>query len=100
MIRVCVAVALPGRQDVLELELPEGATVADAIAAARLGERFPGLDIATLALGIWSRPCAGATPLREGDRVEVYRRLVADAKAERRKRARLSPSSTRSRSAR
>jgi uncharacterized protein len=98
--RVSVAVALPGRQEVLELQLPEGATVADAIAAARLGERFPALDVSTLAFGIWSRPCAGGTPLREGDRVEVYRPLVADAKAERRRRARLNPSSTRSRSER
>ena len=100
MMRIAVAVALPGRQEVVELELPPGATAADAIAAARLGERFLGLDLSGVVLGIWSRPCAPDTALREGDRVEVYRPLVADPKAERRKRARLSLSSTRSRNAR
>ena len=100
MIRVSVAVALPGRQEVVDLELPQGATAADAIDAARLGERFPELDFSSVALGIWSRPCAAGAPLREGDRVEVYRPLAVDAKAERRKRARLNPFSTRPRNAR
>jgi putative ubiquitin-RnfH superfamily antitoxin RatB of RatAB toxin-antitoxin module len=100
VIRVSVAVALPGRQEVLELELPPGSTAADAVEAARLGERFPGLDLSSVALGIWSHPCSGDMPLREGDRVELYRPLVADAKAERRRRARLTPSSTRSRNGR
>lgn len=100
MIRVSVAVALPGRQEVFDLELPQGATVSDAIEAARLGDRLPELDLSGVAFGIWSRPCSAGTALREGDRVEVYRPLVADAKAERRKRARLNPSSTRSRNAR
>lgn len=95
-----VAVALPDRQEVVELELAAGATAGDAVAAARLSERFPGLDVAALALGVWSRPCGADAPLRDGDRVELYRPLQADAKARRRARARLSPSSTRSRSGR
>ena len=98
--RVSVAVALPGRQEVVDLELPRGATALEAVVAARLRERFPELDLSALALGIWSRPCQADEPLRDGDRVEVYRPLVADPKAERRKRARLNPSSTRSRNAR
>ena len=91
MLRVAVAIALPDRQEVVELELAEGATVADALAAARVAERFPGMECA--AVGIWSRPCAPDRVLRDGDRVEVYRDLRADAKAERRARARLKPSS-------
>lgn len=95
--RVYVAVARPQRQAVIELDLPEGSVVADALRApavqAMLGEK----DARQLALGIWSRRCSENTVLREGDRVEVYRPLQADPKAMRRERARLKPS-TRSRS--
>ncbi len=97
MIRVTIAVALPRRQEVIALELADGSTVADALAAARLGERFPGIDVAKLKTGIWSREAGLATRLREGDRVELYRALTADPKAQRRARARLR-TSTRSRS--
>ena len=96
-LRILVAVALADRQEVIALELPEEATLADALRLARLRERFPGLDVERLSVGIWSRPCALDTRLREGDRVEVYRPLEADPKAMRRARARLKPS-TRSRS--
>lgn len=95
-----VAVALPGRQEVIELTLPAGATVGEAIAAARLGERFPGLDVGTLQAGIWSRPCGAEAALRDGDRVELYRPLAADPKALRRARARLTPPARRPRSGR
>jgi hypothetical protein len=62
-----------------------------------LRERFPELDLGAAALGIWSRACDGDTRLRDGDRVEVYRALKADAKQQRRARARLKPTSPRSR---
>jgi putative ubiquitin-RnfH superfamily antitoxin RatB of RatAB toxin-antitoxin module len=96
MPRVSIAVALPDRQEVFELDLAPGSTVADAIAAADLATRFPGLGIASLKAGIWSRVAALSTPLREGDRVELYRDLRADPKDMRRARARLK-TSTRSR---
>lgn len=99
-LRVSVVLALRSRQVVIELDLPGGATVADALAAARLGERIPGVDPSSLAVGVWSRACDPATPLRDGDRVELYRPLVADARARRRARAGLTTSSSRSRSAR
>lgn len=99
-LRVSVALALPGRQEVIEVELAAGATVADAIAAARLAERFPGIDPAAFSTGVWGRPRPLDGAVRDGDRVELYRPLVADAKSQRRARARLKPSSTRSRSGR
>ncbi|HUP29980.1 MAG TPA: RnfH family protein [Usitatibacter sp.] len=95
--RVSVAVALAGRQEVVELELPSGATAEHAIRAANIAQRFPQLGPGPWRLGIWSRPCEPSTALREGDRVECYRELVADPKEQRRNRARLKPS-TRSRS--
>jgi len=97
MPRVSVAIALPGRQEVIELELPEGATVRDALAAEAVRARFPAIAAGKPKVGIWSRAASPATVLREGDRVEVYRALAADPKAARRARSRLR-ASTRSRS--
>jgi putative ubiquitin-RnfH superfamily antitoxin RatB of RatAB toxin-antitoxin module len=85
-LRVSVAAALPGRQEVIEVEVPDGSRVSDAIEASRVLERFPELKDAPT--GIWSRPCPHDAPLREGDRVELYRPLVADPKQMRRARAR------------
>lgn len=87
--RVLVAVALPGRQDVVEVELEEGASVARALEVARVAERHPGLalDVA----GVWGRRRDPGFVLRDGDRVEVYRPVQADAKAMRRARAGLRP---------
>jgi putative ubiquitin-RnfH superfamily antitoxin RatB of RatAB toxin-antitoxin module len=96
-LHVTVAVALPGRQEVIALEMPEGSRVADALAAAKAGEFFPATALAELHVGIWAKACAIDTTLRDGDRVEIYRPLQADAKDMRRARARLKPS-TRSRS--
>lgn len=96
-LRVWVVAALPDRQEVIELELAEGATVADALREARVAENHPGL--AQAAVGIWARRVERTQRLRDGDRVEVYRELQADAKAQRRERARrLRTSSPRSRS--
>ena len=99
MLRVSVAIALAQRQEVVEIELPEGSRVADALRAAPVRERLLGIDAGVLDTGIWSRRCATDTLLRDGDRVEIYRPLAADPKAMRRRRARLKPS-TRSRNAR
>jgi hypothetical protein len=91
--RVSVAVALPSRQEVIELELPRGACVSDAIAAARLAERFPGVDFSAMRTGIWSRAADARTRLREADRVELYLPLKVDPKQQRRNRARAKPAS-------
>ena len=91
--RVAVAVALPGRQEVIEVEVAARATVADAIAAARLEARFPGVDFAAMRTGIWSRPADLHAVLRDGDRVELYRELKADPKDMRRSRAKARTSS-------
>ena len=88
--KVLVAAAVASRQEVIELELPEGATVADAIERSRVRERHP--ELADAEVGIWGRPVAPSTKLREADRVELYRPVRADAKAMRRERAALSPS--------
>ena len=91
MITVTVAAAIPGRQEVVKVELPAGASVADALRCSGLEARFPEIDFAAARVGIWSRPCPRGTALRDGDRVEVYRELKADPKEMRRRRARLEP---------
>jgi putative ubiquitin-RnfH superfamily antitoxin RatB of RatAB toxin-antitoxin module len=83
--RVLVVVALPGGQDLVEVGLAEGASIAQALAAARVGERHPGLPLDRV--GVWGRRRDPGFVLREGDRVEVYRPVRADAKAMRRARA-------------
>ena len=98
MPRVSVVAALPREQRVIELDLPEGATAWQAIVASGLLELYAPTPPDELVLGVWSKPCAKEALLREGDRVEIYRPIRADAKAMRRDRARVKPS-RRSRSA-
>ncbi len=85
--RVEVVLALPEVQRCIALDLPEGATVADAIAAAGLDSSGDDDDH----VGIWNRRVTRSTVLREADRVEIYRPLVADPKQARRVRAERNP---------
>ena len=75
----------PGVCDRLLLNLPAGATVADALAASGLAERHR-LPDSGLRLGGWCKPCEVHSLLRERDRVEVYRPLTVDPKEARRQR--------------
>ena len=72
-------------REVLEvpLELPEGATVADAMRASGCGQ-----EPAEGEVGIWGRRCAPQQVVREGDRIEIYRPLRVDPKVARRERFR------------
>jgi hypothetical protein len=92
MPKVTVAAAVPGEQRVIDLALPEGATAWDAVIAANVLPLYADTPPERLALGIWSKPCARDTRLRDGDRVEIYRPIRADAKEMRRDRARVKPS--------
>lgn len=83
--RVEVVYALPQRQEQVLLELPPGSTVADAIEASGLRERAQAIDLSRT--GIWGRPVGPETRLRDRDRVEIYRPLLADPKKVRRERA-------------
>ncbi|HXU53274.1 MAG TPA: RnfH family protein [Casimicrobiaceae bacterium] len=84
-LRVVVAYAAPGAEAIVAVDLPEGATVADAIRRAGVVARL-GLDADTLTPAIFGQRAEPATPLADGDRVELTRPLVADAKALRRAR--------------
>lgn len=82
--RVEIVFALPGRQELLEVDVAEGATVADVIAGSDLSQCFPGQDFAALQAGIWGKVVARDQLVREGDRVELYRPLEIDPKEARR----------------
>ncbi|MFO1270159.1 MAG: RnfH family protein [Rubrivivax sp.] len=77
----------PGVADRSELQLPPGATLADALAASGVLVRH-GLDAAAVRTGVWCRAQPPETPLRDRDRVEVYRPLTVDPKEARRLRYR------------
>jgi putative ubiquitin-RnfH superfamily antitoxin RatB of RatAB toxin-antitoxin module len=81
-----VAYAEPGRQFLRRISLEPGATVADAILASGIELEF-GIDASALGVGIWSKPASRDTRVEAGDRVEIYRALVADPKEARRRRA-------------
>jgi putative ubiquitin-RnfH superfamily antitoxin RatB of RatAB toxin-antitoxin module len=76
----------PGEVDEVALELPAGATVAQALDASALRQRHPQCNWSALAVGVWGVPCRRDRVLREHDRVEVYRALVADPMESRRRR--------------
>jgi putative ubiquitin-RnfH superfamily antitoxin RatB of RatAB toxin-antitoxin module len=88
-LKVTVVHVAPDGPHVLELDLPAGATVGDAVACSGLLERVPGLDLAVAALGVWNRRVPAETLVRDGDRIEVYRPLTIDPKDARRRRAAL-----------
>lgn len=84
--KLSVAIALAGGQEVVPLELQGEPTVAEAIAAAALATRFPAIDLSACRYGLWGREVAAGVKLREGDRVELLRPLQADPKESRRRR--------------
>ena len=90
-IRVEVVYALPERYWSFRLELGSGATVSQALAAASLEQLPEGIEIDPAHLAIFSRPALLSTILRDGDRLEVLRPLLADPKQSRRARAVASP---------
>lgn len=86
-IMVEVVYALPEQQLLLQARLMEGATVEDAIRASGVLEVFPEIDLGKDKVGIFSKLVKLDEKVRDKDRVEIYRPLIADPKEVRRKRA-------------
>jgi hypothetical protein len=86
-IHVEIVYALPATQDVFSLDLPAGSTVAQAIEASGLLAKHPEIDLAKNKLGIFAKLAKADTALRDRDRVEIYRPLIADPKEVRKQRA-------------
>lgn len=87
LITVEVAYANPEQQVIIALEMPQGATVEQAIKTSGLLSRFPEIDQTTLKVGIFGSVCKLEQLLTQADRVEIYRPLIHDPKEARRQRA-------------
>ena len=86
-IHVEVVYALPARQEVIAVTLRDGATVEQAIQASGLPARYPEIDLTQNKVGIYAKLCKLDATLRDKDRVEIYRPLIADPKEVRKQRA-------------
>ncbi len=86
-INIEVVYALPGEQTLLEQQVASGTTVAEAIDACGILKKFPDIDLSKNKLGIFGKLTKADAVLRDKDRIEIYRPLIADPKEVRRRRA-------------
>jgi putative ubiquitin-RnfH superfamily antitoxin RatB of RatAB toxin-antitoxin module len=86
-IHVQVCYAKSAMPIVRDLRVPTGTTVQSAIEQSGVVLDAPEIELTTCRVGIYGKLKALDTVLREHDRVEIYRPLVADPKESRRKRA-------------
>jgi uncharacterized protein len=76
--QVGVTYTEPTQQFWLNLDVPEGATVREAIERSGVLRQFPNIDLETQKVGIFAKVVKLETPLRAGDRVEIYRAIICD----------------------
>ena len=86
-INIEVCYALPDEQPILTLEVPEDCTVEEAIKRSGVLEHFPQIDLTTDKVGIFGKMCKLTAILHDKDRIEIYRKLIADPKESRRQKA-------------
>jgi putative ubiquitin-RnfH superfamily antitoxin RatB of RatAB toxin-antitoxin module len=79
--------ARPDRQFLLDLTVAPGTTILQAIERSGIVQQAPEIDVSVMRVGIYGKLKALDTVLREHDRVEIYRALIADPKETRRRRA-------------
>ena len=87
LISIEVVYALPKKQEVFTLKLPEGTTVRQAVEASGVLQKYPEIDLLKNKLGIFAKLVKPDALLRNRDRVEIYRPLIADPKEVRKQRA-------------
>lgn len=87
IIKVEVAYARPDAQVIIPLDVRAGTTMEEAIRYSGIQERFPEIDLAVNKVGVFGKLGKLGAVLREGDRVEIYRALLADPKEVRKQRA-------------
>jgi putative ubiquitin-RnfH superfamily antitoxin RatB of RatAB toxin-antitoxin module len=86
-ISISVVYALSERQDIVELDVPQGTTVEQAVELSKLQARFPEIGTRPVQCAIFSRLVKANDVLVEGDRVEILRPLLIDPKESRRQAA-------------
>ena len=75
------------KQEVIQIEVPSGTLIRDGVRLSCIESLFPNYDLSTLSVGVWSEVKSQAYLVQSGDRVEVYRSLINNAKDARRRRA-------------
>ena len=86
-IAVCIAYALPDRQYLVDVGVAPGTSLQDAILQSGILDMVPQIDLVQSRVGIYGKLKTLETIVREHDRIEIYRPLIADPKEARRKRA-------------
>jgi putative ubiquitin-RnfH superfamily antitoxin RatB of RatAB toxin-antitoxin module len=86
-IKVEVCYALPAKQELVSVKLPAGATLGQALEASGLLLKYPEIDLKKNKFGIYAKLSKPDAVLRDRDRVEIYRPLIADPKEVRKQRA-------------
>jgi putative ubiquitin-RnfH superfamily antitoxin RatB of RatAB toxin-antitoxin module len=79
-LKIGIAYALPQRQAWFDIDLPEGATIHDAIRHSGILKQFPDIDLETQKVGIYGKLSTLDAVLNDGDRVEIYRPIICDPK--------------------
>jgi uncharacterized protein len=79
--KVGIAYALAKRQVWLNVEVPDGSSIREAIDRSGVLAQFPDIDLTQQKVGVFGKVVSLDTTLEEGDRVEIYRPLTADPKA-------------------
>ncbi len=88
LILVEVVFALPEKQRIVKLEVPVGTTAFDAVTLSKMDQFFDEFTIGpNLKLGVWGKAVTADRALEAGERVEIYRPLLADPKEVRKARA-------------
>lgn len=87
LLHIQVAFAYPQEQHLLAADVEAGTTVESAIRASGMLDKHPEIDLEQMRVGIFGKICALQDPVRDGDRIEIYRPLKADPKQARRERA-------------
>ena len=88
-VHVEVAYAKAHEQKIIPVTVKEGATLRDAVRQSGIVNFFPEIDVEQSNLGIFGKavPKSEMQAVKEGDRIEIYRALIADPKEVRKRRA-------------
>ncbi len=86
-IHIEVVYALAHEQTLLKLSVPAGTTLIEGVRLSGITNKYPDIDLAKSKFGIFSKLSKADVVLRDKDRIEIYRPLIADPKEVRRKRA-------------
>ncbi len=76
--QIGVAYSEPGQQIWLNIEVPDESTVAEGIERSGVLKQFPHIDLATQKVGVFGRLVKLDAALKPGDRIEIYRPIIAD----------------------